>query len=192
MSRPYCSRNLRSSLHITMAHPPWHHYHAFSHYCPAIAWPSCLLSLPQTWLIAILPLYQTSIDLTSFSLETWISCFCHSSYSLQITQNRPNSEVISGALGATVAAYKLLLWTSSNSDQILIRTLPSHSAWFWVASKVLSILSSLGFLSSCLSLYQGFWIQINLDCCLDQEWRFTSHRDSAPRSHLPGKVLFPC
>lgn len=90
-----------------MAHSSWGHYHTFSHYSPAISCPSCLVALAQTWLITILPLYQTSTDLRSFYLETtWISCLCHFSCSLQITQNQPNSEVISDALHGTVAAYK--------------------------------------------------------------------------------------
>ena len=86
--------------------PPMMPQHTFSHYCPAIFCPSCLMSLTQTWLIPILPLYQTSTDLSSFCLETTqISCICHSFYSLPMTQNQPNSEVISGAIDATVAAY---------------------------------------------------------------------------------------
>lgn len=117
----------------------------------------------------------------SFYLETaWITCFCNYSYNLQTTQNQPNSEMISGALGVAVDACKLSFWTSANSDQRLIRTFPSCSAWLRVASKVLSILSPLGFHSPCLSLYLGFWIQIDLDHCLHQEWGFTSHSDSAP------------
>lgn len=89
-----------------MTQSPWCHYHTFSHYSPDISCPSCLVALAQTWLITILPLYQTSTDLRSFYLETnWIFCLCHSSYSLQITQSQPNSEVISDVLDAAVAAY---------------------------------------------------------------------------------------
>lgn len=65
-----CSRNIRSSLDIAMAHPSRRHYHSFSHSSLAITCPSCLVSLPQTWLIPIPSLYVTSIDLKSFYLET--------------------------------------------------------------------------------------------------------------------------